>query len=209
MTAINVVGITASSRINAIFTVIEVGGLLVVIALGMTRPEFGRSALRDVDLNIFPAAALVFFAFLGFEEIANLAEEARDPPRDVPRAILIGVAVSTTLYILVALSATSLLAARGRSRLGIERPCGSPDHRCALRHSEYGTHRAGRDEPACLRDGTRRRSSPCSRKDTCQVAVPPPRDRRVKHAFDLKGIGGLGLHDHPEATELEWDRRFC
>lgn len=110
MTAINVVGITASSRINAIFTVIEVGGLLVVIALGMTRPEFGRSALRDVDLNILPAAALVFFAFLGFEEIANLAEEARDPSRDVPRAILIGVAVSTTLYILVALSATSLLA---------------------------------------------------------------------------------------------------
>lgn len=110
MTAINVVGITASSRINAVFTAIEIAGLVVVIVLGVTRPEFGRSALRDLDLDILPAAALVFFAFLGFEEIANLAEEARDAARDVPRAIFVGVAVSTTLYILVALSATTLLA---------------------------------------------------------------------------------------------------
>jgi amino acid transporter len=110
MSAINIVGITASSRINAVFTVIEVAGLAVVIGLGVTHPEFGQSALRDLDLNVLPAAALVFFAFLGFEEIANLAEEARDAARDVPRAILVGVVVSTTLYVLVALSATTLVA---------------------------------------------------------------------------------------------------
>ena len=110
MTAINIIGIQASSRINAVFTLIEVAGLLLVIALGLTRPDFGHGAFRDVSLTVLPAAALVFFAFLGFEEIANLAEEARNAARDVPRAILVGVVVSTVLYILVALSATTLVA---------------------------------------------------------------------------------------------------
>lgn len=110
MTAISILGIETSARVNGLFTLIEVGGLGVVIALGITRPDFGRSALQDLDFAILPAAALLFFAFLGFEEIANLAEEASDAARDVPRAILIGVAVSAVLYVLVALSATTLLS---------------------------------------------------------------------------------------------------
>ena len=64
-------------------------------------------------------AALIFFAYLGFEEIANLAEEATRPARDLPRAILIAVAVSTTLYVLVAVASVALLepAASRRARL--------------------------------------------------------------------------------------------
>lgn len=110
MTAVNVLGIETSARINGLFTLIEVAGLCLVIALGITRPDFGRAALQGLGPAILPAAALLFFAFLGFEEIANLAEEARDPARDVPHAILIGVVVSAVLYALVALSATTLLS---------------------------------------------------------------------------------------------------
>ena len=54
-------------------------------------------------------AALIFFAYLGFEEIANLAEEATGPRAICPRAILIAVAVSITLYVLVAAASVALL----------------------------------------------------------------------------------------------------
>jgi APA family basic amino acid/polyamine antiporter len=53
----------------------------------------------------------VFFSFLGFENIANLAEEAKQPERDLPRAILLSLGIATTLYVLVALAAVALLPA--------------------------------------------------------------------------------------------------
>jgi amino acid transporter len=59
---------------------------------------------------VLGGAALIFFAYLGFEEIANLAEEALHPARDLPRAIVIAVAVSTVLYVLVAAASVALLA---------------------------------------------------------------------------------------------------
>jgi APA family basic amino acid/polyamine antiporter len=59
--------------------------------------------------GVLAAAGLVFFAYLGFEELANLAEEAQDPGRNLPLAILIAVAVSTTLYVLAAVAVTTLM----------------------------------------------------------------------------------------------------
>jgi amino acid transporter len=54
------------------------------------------------------AAALLFFVYLGFEEVANLAEEARNPSRDLPFALFVSLAATTALYIAVALAALSL-----------------------------------------------------------------------------------------------------
>jgi basic amino acid/polyamine antiporter, APA family len=58
---------------------------------------------------VISGAALVFFSYLGFENIANLAEEAKKPERDLPRAIFLSLGFSTTLYILVALAAVALV----------------------------------------------------------------------------------------------------
>jgi len=55
------------------------------------------------------AASLVFFAYLGFEGMANLSEEMKNPERDLPRAILLALGISTLLYILVSLAAVSVL----------------------------------------------------------------------------------------------------
>jgi hypothetical protein len=90
---------------------VQVGGLLFVIAIGL--PHVG-----DVDLfsgpgaaGVLSAAALVFFAFIGFDEVITLAEETRDPTRTVPRALLLALGVSTALYVAVAVAAVSVLGA--------------------------------------------------------------------------------------------------
>ncbi|MGE5595452.1 MAG: APC family permease [Hyphomicrobiales bacterium] len=104
-------GIKQSGRLTMLLVLVQVGGLLLVIAIGV--PHIG-----DVNLapdsgagNILGAAALVFFAFIGFDEVITLSEETRDPSRTVPRALLAALAISTALYIMVAVSAVSVLGA--------------------------------------------------------------------------------------------------
>ncbi len=108
--ALNVLGVNEASWANILFTLIESAGLIALIVVGARDPDFGRTFTTAPHAGVLGGAALIFFAYLGFEEIANLAEEARRPTRDLPRAILIAVAVSTTLYVLVAAASVSLLA---------------------------------------------------------------------------------------------------
>lgn len=58
--------------------------------------------------GIVTAAAVVFFAYTGFEAVANLSEESRNPSRDIPRALLIVLGLCTTLYVLVAFVVTGM-----------------------------------------------------------------------------------------------------
>ena len=62
------------------------------------------------ESSVMAAAALLFFVYLGFEEIANLAEEVRNPGRDIPTALFVSLAVTTGLYIAVAFAVVSLAA---------------------------------------------------------------------------------------------------
>lgn len=62
--------------------------------------------------GVLGAAALGFFAFVGFEDSVNMAEETKDPARNFPRAIFIGVAVTGMIYILVALVSSPLVDSR-------------------------------------------------------------------------------------------------
>jgi APA family basic amino acid/polyamine antiporter len=94
---------------------IEVGGLVWVCIVGF--PFIG-----DVDLvgqpnlgGVFNGAALVFFAFIGFDEVITLAEETRDSHKTVPRALLLSLAISTVLYVGVAIVATSVLGVEALS----------------------------------------------------------------------------------------------
>lgn len=107
--ALNVLGANEASWANIIFTLIEVAGLVALIIVGVRTPDFWHVFTTPPHPGVLGGAALIFFAYLGFEEIANLAEEARQPARDLPRAIFIAVAISTTLYILVAAASVTLL----------------------------------------------------------------------------------------------------
>jgi len=58
--------------------------------------------------GILTAVTVIFFAYLGFEDLANLAEEVKQPERNLPRAILLALAITTVLYVLISLAAVSL-----------------------------------------------------------------------------------------------------
>jgi len=76
-------------------------------------PHLGSESLvagADVG-GVVGGAALVFFAFIGFDEVITLAEETRDPTRTVPRALLLALGLSTALYVAVAVAAVSVLGA--------------------------------------------------------------------------------------------------
>lgn len=105
---VSIWGLREASWLNAVFTVIEVAGLILVIAAGMTRSDFATPLLLPPQSGVLAAAAILFFVYLGFEEVANLTEEVRDPQRDLPRAIFISLAITTALYVLVALAVIAL-----------------------------------------------------------------------------------------------------
>lgn len=109
--AINLTGIRHAAWANIAMTLVEVAGLILVVAVGVREPDFTQSIRSAPPAALMSAAALIFFAFLGFEDIANLAEESREPRRQVPRAILLSVAIATVLYVLVAMAALALAPA--------------------------------------------------------------------------------------------------
>lgn len=113
LTGIAIVGVVESLAAAAILTLLEVGGLLIVAAAGLFVADgLPVSLLPDASaIPAVPSAALLggallaFFAFVGFEDIVNMAEETIEPARTIPRAIFLAVGITTALYMLVAVAA--------------------------------------------------------------------------------------------------------
>lgn len=99
-------GIGVSVMVAAIFTIIELIGLLIIVVLGGdyiadTNLQLSSNAFSLSTISwagVFSAAFLAFYAYLGFEDMVNVAEEVKQPEKNMPRAILIAVVVSTLLY---------------------------------------------------------------------------------------------------------------
>jgi APA family basic amino acid/polyamine antiporter len=103
-------GIKFTALFAILFTLIEMAGLVLIILIGI--PSFGRVDYLEMPLGlpgVLSAASLVFFAYIGFEDVVKLAEETREPERNIPRGLLAAMAVSTFLYILVSISAVSVV----------------------------------------------------------------------------------------------------
>lgn len=108
MAAVAAWGIKESVVFAGVMTVIEVGGLALLIAAGVgggevvhRLPEMLPPASPAGLAGIAGAALLAVFAFLGFDSIVNIAEETREPRRTMPRAIFLTLALATLLYMLV------------------------------------------------------------------------------------------------------------
>jgi APA family basic amino acid/polyamine antiporter len=118
MTSLLVVGIQASVRINSVMVVIKLAIVMLVIGVGFAyiapvnhtpfiptnAGQFGHFGWSGV----FRATGVIFFAYLGFDAVSVLAQEARNPQRDVPIGILTAVVVCTALYMLMSYVVTGL-----------------------------------------------------------------------------------------------------
>lgn len=136
VTALLVLGVKVSSRFNAIIVAIKIAVVLLVIIAGLffikggnyhpfipkstpTPPEHGgETPLIQVLFGytpstygwggIFAGAAIVFFAFIGFDVVATAAEETKKPKRDLPVGIIASLLICTTLYVAVSLVVTGM-----------------------------------------------------------------------------------------------------
>ena len=107
LSVINFIGIKESSWTNIVFTIVEAAGLILVIVIGFTisDPEPVNYFESPTGLTgIIIAFVLSFFAFIGFEAMANVAEEVRNPKKTIPKAIILSVIVSALIYVLVSLA---------------------------------------------------------------------------------------------------------
>ncbi|MFC1656185.1 APC family permease [Patescibacteria group bacterium] len=107
---INFRSIKGSALTNVVCAALEVIGLFVIIFLAI--PHIGSVSYTEMPQGfdgVLKASALVFFAFLGFESIVKLSEEVKDPTKNIPRALLLSLLITTVLYILVAIAAVSIL----------------------------------------------------------------------------------------------------
>ncbi|MHA7306703.1 amino acid permease [Arthrobacter sp. TMN-49] len=139
-TFILVMGTKLAARINNVFTLIKIGIVLFVIVVGFfyvkienyqpfvppSQPAVATDTSWQVQpflslltgaepaiygfVGIVSGAALVFFAFIGFDVVATSAEEVKNPSKTLPRGIFAGLAVVTVLYILVTLAVTGMVS---------------------------------------------------------------------------------------------------
>ncbi|MEU0169573.1 APC family permease [Streptomyces iakyrus] len=114
---VNARGIKESTRANVVATVIEVGGLGVIVVLGawlllrgdgdpgrlmqLGTPEKGAAAA------VLSGSVLAYYSFVGFETSVNVAEETRDPRRSYPRALFGALATAGAVYVLVGIATSA------------------------------------------------------------------------------------------------------
>lgn len=111
MAFFNIIGAKYSSYYNAVATVVTIAGLGVVVAVCL--PEFGTSDLTQVSDNgwngIFAGGALIFFSYIGFEDLVKMAEETKSPEKNMPKGVLLSGLIVLVVYVLIAISAVSVL----------------------------------------------------------------------------------------------------
>jgi APA family basic amino acid/polyamine antiporter len=131
ITVILVIGIKESASFNAAMVIIKLSVVLFVIAVGafyvnpanwhpfapfglsglsfFGHTMFGKTGPGGVPVGMLAGAAIIFFAYIGFDAVSTQAEEARNPQRDVPIAIIVSLIVCTVLYIAVSAILTGMV----------------------------------------------------------------------------------------------------
>jgi len=111
-------GISQSITITAILTLIETFGLFMIIYVGFGYISWDTQTLHSflppMSFTLINAiilgAFLAFYAFIGFEDMVNIAEEVKDPSNTMPKAIIITLSIATVVYIIVALVSISVMS---------------------------------------------------------------------------------------------------
>jgi APA family basic amino acid/polyamine antiporter len=99
-----IVGVRESARFNAVIVAVKLAAILffIVVGVGYVKPENWSPFMPYGWAGVSAAAAVVFFAYIGFDAVSTTAEEAKNPSRDLPIGIIASLVVCTVLYLLVA-----------------------------------------------------------------------------------------------------------
>ena len=121
LAVVNLRGVGESVKLNVGLTIIEITGLMLVIAVGLFAftsggdVDFSRVVAFDTasDKNWFmavtAATSLAFFAMVGFEDSVNMAEETKDPVKTFPKVLLSGLGIAGLVYVVVAIVSVALV----------------------------------------------------------------------------------------------------
>ena len=104
ITALLVVGVRESARFNAVIVAIKLVAIVFFIVVGVTyvQPANWSPFMPYGPQGIAAAAAVVFFAYIGFDAVSTTVEEAKNPARDLPIGIIASLVICTALYLAVA-----------------------------------------------------------------------------------------------------------
>lgn len=112
-------GIDEATWVISLITLLEIGGLFYVIAISSDAITAGTivehisldQLLRpEIASGVMLGGFLAFYAYIGFEDMVNLAEETQQPERTLPKAIILALVIATAVYLLVAVAALSVLS---------------------------------------------------------------------------------------------------
>src|SRR5471032_79252 len=113
ITSLLSIGIKESARVNNVMVAIKVAVVLMVIGVGVfhVTPANWHPFMPNGWNGVFGAAAVMFFAFIGFDSVSSAAEEVKNPKRDLPIGIISSLAVCAVLYVAVAAVVTGIVPA--------------------------------------------------------------------------------------------------
>lgn len=114
-TLINISGVKRASTMGAILTIVQVGCLIVFAVVALTSPTGGPRELFKLPQDwqgVLTGAAIAFFIYSGYEHMATMSEEAKRPDRDIWRAFMIALFVTTSVYFLVIIAVQALVDER-------------------------------------------------------------------------------------------------
>ncbi len=111
VTVVLVVGVKESSRFNALMVGVKllVLGFFIVVGAFYIRPENWTPFAPNGWSPVMTSAALVFFAYIGFDAVSTMAEETRDPQRNLPIGMIGSLVICTVLYVVVAAVLTGIV----------------------------------------------------------------------------------------------------
>jgi APA family basic amino acid/polyamine antiporter len=156
LTTVLVIGIRESARFNNLMVAVKVAIVLMVIAIGVFyidpanwqpfapfgwaglslfgRPIWGQTGPDGAPIGMVAGAAIIFFAYIGFDSVSTHAEEARRPQRDVPFGIIASLLICTVLYIVVTLVLTGMVP---YDRIDIHAPVAAAFEHVGLKKAQF------------------------------------------------------------------------
>jgi APA family basic amino acid/polyamine antiporter len=114
-----ILGVKETASVTIIFTIIEAIGLVIIIYIGMQNfGEVNYLQLTNGLKGIIEGGVLIFFSYIGFQSITRLSEETKNPEKNIPKAIIFSIIITTIIYILVAIAAVSVIPAQNLAETG-------------------------------------------------------------------------------------------